>query len=440
MQLSAISQRHAATCPSLERATAAGIAAAFFFPADLELNLRAECFSPRILRTIEWAGGNIESFEKAAEAVTRFLGVAISAEGVRSITERLGRERAALRDTEVTSFNDGDLHAKYSEPPAVAAVFLDGGRLQVRAADSGPGVHDPAWTESKVADLVTYTDVRPAGDPQPTPPSKFLEQPKVVKLAQQMSTRGSKGTAKPAAKNPPGAKKAPPDRPRPKVRTVVATTGSCAEFGPMVAAEATRRGFFGAKKKAILGDGGPWIWGIADFYFVGFVQILDFVHLLTHLYAAAQAAHKNRPKQAWRVYRRLIELAWGGDVTRVKQTLRRHSERLGVPPPDASDEDPRKILARAVEYVETNRHRMDYPRCRRQGLPISSAPVESLIKEVNKRVKGSEKFWTRAGVEAVLQVRAAFLSDDGRDEEYWSKRPLGRAAGSGLRGRRKRRA
>ena len=81
---------------------------------------------------------------------------------------------------------------------------------------------------------------------------------------------------------------------------------------------------------------------------------------------------------------------------------------------------------------------MDYPRCRRRGLPISSAPVESLIKEINKRVKGSEKFWTRAGVEAVLQVRAAYLSDDGRDEELWSKRPLGRAAGSGLLGRRRR--
>jgi len=36
---------------------------------------------------------------------------------------------------------------------------------------------------------------------------------------------------------------------------------------------------------------------------------------------------------------------------------------------------------------------MNYPEYRRLGLPISSAPVESVIKPLNRRVKGSEKFW-----------------------------------------------
>ena len=312
-----------ARCLSLDGATTADIAVAFFFPADLELSLRAECFSPAVLRAIEWAGGNIESFEKAAEAVKRFLGLDVSAEGVRRITEKLGRERATLRDEEVRSFNEGELRPKYAEPPALAGVFLDGGRLQVRASNSAPGVHDPAWIESKVANLLTYTDVQPDGDPQPEPPSKFLDPPKVLKLAQQMNARGGlgeKGGPQPSATKP-VEKKKPEDRPQPKVRTVVATTKNCDEFGPMVAAEATKRGFFEAKKKAVLGDGGPWIWGIADFFFIGFVQVLDFLHLLTHLHSAAQAAYKDRPKDAWRLYRRLITLAWSGEITRVKQTL-----------------------------------------------------------------------------------------------------------------------
>jgi hypothetical protein len=75
---------------------------------------------------------------------------------------------------------------------------------------------------------------------------------------------------------------------------------------------------------------------------------------------------------------------------------------------------------------------MDYSRYRREGLPISSAPVESLIKQVNRRVKGTEKFWTKGGLEAVLQVRAAHLSQDGRAAGHWAKRPLGRAASSSL--------
>ena len=48
---------------------------------------------------------------------------------------------------------------------------------------------------------------------------------------------------------------------------------------------------------------------------------------------------------------------------------------------------------------------MNYPEYRRQGLPITSSHIESTIKQVNKRVKGSEKFWDRAA-EAILHLAA----------------------------------
>ena len=55
--------------------------------------------------------------------------------------------------------------------------------------------------------------------------------------------------------------------------------------------------------------------------------------------------------------------------------------------------------------------------------------VESLIKEINYRVKGTEKFWDNPeGAEAILQLRAAVLSDDGRLATYLQNRP-----GSALR-------
>ena len=204
----------------------------------------------------------------------------------------------------------------------------------------------------------------------------------------------------------------------------------------MVAAEATRRNFFGAAKKAILGDGGLWIWAIASFYFVGFTPILDFVHLLTHLYSAAQAVYGDQPVKAWKLYERLLRLAWAGKVAAVLELLKKHAERVGQPPKHCRDDDPRKILARAVDYVDKNSDKMDYPRYRREGLPISSAMVESLIKQVSRRVKGTDKFWNKAGLEALLQVRAAYLSEDGRAEAHSAKRPLGRAAGRGLLRRR----
>ena len=51
----------------------------------------------------------------------------------------------------------------------------------------------------------------------------------------------------------------------------------------------------------------------------------------------------------------------------------------------------------------------------RQGLPITTAWMESLVKEINHRVKGTEMFWNHPeGAEAILQVRAAALCDDDR--------------------------
>jgi hypothetical protein len=74
---------------------------------------------------------------------------------------------------------------------------------------------------------------------------------------------------------------------------------------------------------------------------------------------------------------------------------------------------------------------MDYPRYRELGLPTSRAPVESQVKQFNRRVKGTEKFWTEDGVESVLQVRSAYLSQDGRAQRHWSlPRPAYRAVGS----------
>ena len=86
-------------------------------------------------------------------------------------------------------------------------------------------------------------------------------------------------------------------------------------------------------------------------------------------------------------------------------------------------------MALSLAYVQKNAERMNYPQYRRQGLPVTSAAVESLIKQFNQRVKGTEKFWLRGGAEAVLQVRAAYLSDDGRGEEFHEHRPRGQAVG-----------
>ena len=49
---------------------------------------------------------------------------------------------------------------------------------------------------------------------------------------------------------------------------------------------------------------------------------------------------------------------------------------------------------------------------------------ESLIKQINARVKGTEMFWDDPqGAEAILHIRAAALSEDGRLDDYLATRP-----------------
>ena len=77
-----------------------------------------------------------------------------------------------------------------------------------------------------------------------------------------------------------------------------------------------------------------------------------------------------------------------------------------------------------ITYLENNQPRMKYPEYRHAGLPVTTAWMESLIKEMNYRVKGTEMFWNDPeGAKAILQLRAASLSDDERLVRHLRTRP-----------------
>ena len=215
------------------------------------------------------------------------------------------------------------------------------------------------------------------------------------------------------------------------MRTAVATMRPSERFGELLAMETYRRSLDLARRKAFVADGEAYNWSIWTGHFqrLGFVAILDFVHLLTYVYQAAQAAGGSG-KERWERYVKWLGWAWGGERAKILSALTRASTKAGEPPKDAAESDPRRVIASARTYVINNIDRMDYPRYRKLGLPTSSAPVESEVKQFNRRVKGTEKFWTEEGAEAVLQVRAAYLSQDRRaDRNRALPRPHYRAVG-----------
>jgi hypothetical protein len=66
---------------------------------------------------------------------------------------------------------------------------------------------------------------------------------------------------------------------------------------------------------------------------------------------------------------------------------------------------------------------MKYDEYRCQGLPITSSHIESTIKQINRRVKGTEKFWSHGGAEALLQLSADYLSETVPLDTFWRERP-----------------
>jgi len=58
-----------------------------------------------------------------------------------------------------------------------------------------------------------------------------------------------------------------------------------------------------------------------------------------------------------------------------------------------------------MDYFQTHRHLMDYATFRRKGWPIGSGVTESAVKQFNKRVKGTEQFWSVPAVETILSLR-----------------------------------
>ena len=370
------------------------------------------------------------SFADAAFALTQ-TGLPISAQHVRTLARQVGGELVEQRDRKADQ-NRNNVPARVAAPPQVVAVEVDGGRIRTRAEAAGPGVHQAQNKEDKIACLVTLTSEVCAQDPQPQPPPSFLQPRRVERLVQQMA--GQAGEQADAAEPPENrAEEAParsdpadePWAPRKRLGTCVATLANSRAFGRMVAAEAKERDFYRAARKAFVADGAAYNWKLQQRYFTGFVPIADFLHVLCYVYRAAWAVAADEVGR-WQQYLRWLRACWQGRVAEVIEQLQDWQERVGRPPPgeELPPTDPRRAVAETLSYFGHNAGRMRYPEYRRAGLPVTSSLVESLVGEVNARVKGKQKYWNRgAGAEAILQLRAAVLSEDGRLERYLSERP-----------------
>jgi hypothetical protein len=307
-------------------------------------------------------------------------------------------------------------------------VSVDGGRIPIRSEPSESN-HEGHWRESKVAVLETYQGEVHQADPDPDVPRCFLDLKRTKEMVRGLGHalpvglefEAANRVETPNAAKEKGRSRNPrPGRPQRLVRSVLASRKGADEFSPIVHQAAWERNFFGASRKAFLGDGLAVNWTIPRRHFAGFTPILDFVHALSYVFAAAFAG---RPRgEAEEVYKRWIEAVWSGQVSTILTELETHSTALGSPPSECVDSDPRKRVFESWRSLKNNADRMRYQDDRRQGLPIMTSAVESVIKMMNKRVKGSEKFWSEPGAESILQLRADSLGETETMSRFWLER------------------
>jgi hypothetical protein len=322
-------------------------------------------------------------------------------------------------------------------------VFVDGGRLQIRErtdqtdqtaeSPAEPGQWEPEplankghWREDKVGLLAEMKSQSCSGDPCPEIPPGFLDVLRIPLLARELGKVAASGEGEAGATDrgpaPQPAKPAGPTYEPPAVghRRVVASCRSWPAFALIVAQAAWAAGLQKAKRKAFVADGAANNWRLRERFFGSFVAVLDFIHALSYVYAAATAG---RPfAQGWECYRQWIGWVWKGEVAKVIEQLRQRQAEVGRPGPEESPTSVPSVVARTLGYLTNHQDKMKYDQYRKEGLPLTSSLMESVVKQMNYRVKGSEKFWCQQGAEAIVQLRADHLSDDAPLDEFFQQR------------------
>jgi hypothetical protein len=202
-------------------------------------------------------------------------------------------------------------------------------------------------------------------------------------------------------------------------RQVAASRGCWPAFAPLAAA-AWALALPGAARRAFVGDGSSNIGTLQRRLFGSFVPILDFIHALSYVFAAATARKKFAAGRACN--RQWISWVWQGKVNLASAALHQRQAELGLPEKGEAETSARQVVSQAVTYLENHQDKMKYDAYRKEGLPITSSLMESAVKQINQRVRGSEKFWSGEGSEAVLQLRADQLRDGGPLAEFWQRR------------------
>src|SRR3989442_1933586 len=314
-------------------------------------------------------------YRVASSLLKRLSGAQISAEEMRLLTNKQGKQRAVQQQEEAeqvcSSAAKEMASAQNAEQPML--VGLDGGWVCSREQRGG--------MEGKVAVVCSRMEELP----MPTYSTAFS-----------WSQRG-------------GPRYPPKQRHRLIQRRYVATFGPARQLGHQAKAAAQLLCDDPSRPVVVIADGAKWIKKQQERHFPQATCILDWAHLwreVSHAIRVAARAKLLSPREQQYQLSLHRSWLWQGGVDQAVQGLRTLATGL---PAEAGES-----IQKAITYLENQRPWIgSYEHWRKLGYPVGSGLIERAVALViNRRMKKRGMRWCRQNATAVVALRTALLNDD----------------------------
>lgn len=350
-------------------------------PLDAELSLPARCYSDLLQ---EWAvyGTTDESYRESQTVLERILGLSLSVQALEACVTDAGE----------------DVPLFYEQPADPAAAVPTGTILVVQADGKGvPMVQSPTQRppvrpgkgqkrgkkkEAVVTGLYTV-------DPYPRTPQEV-----VGALLQ------DPGRPEPAA------------RPRPEGKELRATLAGKAVAMRCLAQRVAQREGPHIQQRVALTDGAEALQQQLASHVPQHTLVLDIIHVTEYLWDTANAllGETHPQRVAW--VRAYLEPLLAGQTDAVLTALKAEAND---PTCTATQ---RQAVRRTIGYYQRNRPYMRYDEYLARGWPIGTGVIEGACGHLVKdRMEQAGMRWTKAGAQAVLDLRAVRLNSHW--DRYW---------------------
>jgi len=367
-------------------------------PLDAELNLPQESYSHGVRRKVAKQAAK-ESFDEVVLGIGEHTGAHVPKRQAEELAQR------AARDFDAFYAEERAERKPESPSGAILVLSTDGKGVPMRRSDLRPETRKAAaQREHKLKKRLSKGEKR-STKRMATVAAVYTVEEFVRSPGQIVAELGSVRDAAEAK------------RPRPENKRVWASVRKEQEQTiKEMFEEALRRDPQRQKRWMAVVDGNKsqirLIRKYARHHGVELVLVLDLIHVLEYLWKAAYVFHPEGSLEAERWVTDRLEEVLEGRARQVVANMRRAATRAGL------SAQQRKPLDICAGYLRGHLEMLRYDEYLAAGLPIASGVIEGACRYLVKdRMERTGASWGLEGAEAVLRLRAVYVSGD--FEEYW---------------------